>query len=116
MPFEARPLSKVPQRDIPYIRQMIKERKRMLKEAQAEGSTIKAYEKQVKQIYIDGVFTKAGPKTIVFDPWKMLRKAQEDYMVKHPEYQSPWKKRGQRWKDFLDKAEVTIQKQQGLKK
>jgi len=116
LPFEARALSRVPIKGIPYMKEVIDARRELLSKATEDKLTTKDYERKIKQIYTDNAFTKAGTKRIEYSPWKMLRKAEDVFKVKHPEYESPWKKRRQGWMDFLAKAERTIEKQQEGKK
>jgi len=116
LPFEARALSKVPIKGVPYMKEVINARRELLTKATEDKLSAKEYERKIKQIYIDNAFTKAGAKRIEYSPWKMLRKAEDAFKVKHPEYESPWKKRRQGWMDFLAKAERTIEKQQEGKK
>lgn len=84
----------------------------MFQQAAKDRLTKKAYETQVKKIYIDGIFTKETRRGIALDPWKFLHSKEDEYKPKHPEYESPWKKRGQRWKDFIRRWERTVERQE----
>lgn len=113
LPFEAHALSRVPLEDIPYLKQLLTERRAMLAEATKKGLSQQDYERQIKQIYIDGSLIKVGTKgDILLDPFQLLRKLEEDYIAKHPDYVSPWKKRSRGWKNFISRWERTVEKQQ----
>lgn len=118
LPFEARPLSKVPQ-NIPYVKQMISSRRELLKQAIQDKRkdsrilTQKAWAEQIKKTYTDNVLTRVNKRgDIVLDPWQLLRQREDAYILKHPEYESPWQKRGQRWRDFISKWERTVELQE----
>jgi hypothetical protein len=114
LPFEAQALSKVPS-NVPFIKSVASERKKLLRQAQKENWSAARYEREVKDIYNQGSYTKLSKRGIVYDPWKMLRRHEDNFKARHPEYQSPWKKRQRVWRDFLAKAEVTIERQQKKK-
>lgn len=114
LPFEAHAFSRVSLEDVPYMKQILAERRELLARATGDDLSQAQYEKLVKQMYIDGSFTKVGKKgDILLDPWQLLRKKEEDYIAKHPDYQSPGKKKLKIYKDFVSKWEQTIDKQRG---
>ena len=111
LPFEARALSKVPYRSVPYFRELIDSRRRLL-----VGKTTKlAREKAIKDLYEENKWYKAGKRfgkvLSVADPWKMLRDYEDIWRSKQPEYSSPWQKRKKRWDSFVGKYERTINRQ-----
>lgn len=119
LPFEARPLSRVPFKICPYMRQLIRDRQADFLEAKREGATRAQYENQIKEAYGKNKWltereTKKGVKYIEADPWKMLRDYEDRFRDKHPEYESPWEPKWRNWQKALDKIERTMQKQRGL--
>jgi len=117
LPFEARALSKVPLKGVPWMKKMIRERYQLYKKAKQEKTSQKAWERQIKQIYIeeDFMFLGAGKWRAEYDPWQMLRSYEDKYKAKQPQYESPWKKRRKGWKDFIAKYERTVKKQSAKK-
>jgi hypothetical protein len=113
LPFEARPLSRVPSY-VPYLKAMARERRDMIKKARALGTTQRQFEAQIKELYQINKWlrkNKAG-KTIA-SPWAMFRDYGDRFRQKHPEYDSPWQKRQRRLRDFEARIERTL-KRQGL--
>jgi hypothetical protein len=111
LPFEARPLSRVPSY-VPYLKAMARERRDMIKKARALGTTQRQFEAQIKELYqINKWLKRNRAGKIVADPWRMLRDFQDRYKQKHPEYDSPWEKRGRAWKDFQARIERTLARQ-----
>lgn len=113
LPFEARPLSKVPFAICPYLRRLIREREGELGKARRQGATQRQWEDHIKGRYAANRWLRAGKKKIEADPWRMLRDYEDKWKAKQPQYTSPWQKRWRNWKDFLAKAERTIAKQKG---
>ena len=111
LPFEARPWSKVPFGRVPYMKDLINDRIKLFQQAQREGLSIKRWEDRIKDLYNKNKWLKAGKRRIEADPWKMLRDYENKWRVKNPSYTSPWEARWKGWKDFLARAERTIQKQ-----
>lgn len=115
MPFEAQVFSKTPF-NVPYMKQLIKERKKELKAANKAGLSTAKYQAQIKKKYIDNKFTKSsGPNRIKLDPWQLLRDQEEKFKLKNPMYDSPWKKKQRNFRDYMSKVEKTIAKQTGIK-
>lgn len=109
LPFEASTLSKVP-RSLPYMRLFIKERQGMLAQSISDKKSNNDYIADIKKIYTDNAYTRDKRGKIYLDPWQLLRRFEDDYIKKHPEYQSPWAKRRVKWMNFVDKAEKSIRK------
>lgn len=109
LPFEASTLSKVP-RSLPYMRLFIREREAILAQANANKMSPDNYTAYIKKIYTDNAYTRDKRGKIYLDPWQLLRRFEDDYIKKHPEYQSPWAKRRVKWMNFVDKAEKSIRK------
>ena len=108
LPFEARPMSRVPS-NVPYFKAMLKERREMFKKAQQMKTTQAQWETQIKELYRVNKWQKLGRTgKIVADPWHMLRQQEEKYRQKYPQYESPWQPRGRNFKDFQRKQEKTL--------
>ena len=115
LPFEARPLSKVPFAICPYMRQLIEERRNEAKKAERQGLTDAQWEKKIRDEYKkQGWLSLDRAGRIKADPWKMLRDYEDRWRAKQPEYTSPWEARMRKWKDFYTKLERTMQKQRGM--
>ena len=113
LPFEARPLSKVPFKICPYMRQLIRERQMDFRQAKREGMSQARWEATIKDRYQRERWLRAGKRRIEADPWKMLRDYEDRWRAKEPEYTSPWEVKWRNWKDFLGKIEHTMKKQRG---
>jgi len=111
LPFEAQTLSKIPVKSTPYIRELIVDRNKMYLNAKDKKTTTGTWEKQIKELYSTSGFRTNKRGKIVADVWKMVRYFEDRYKDKYPEYTSPWKKRLKTWRDFMSKAEKTIEKQ-----
>ena len=115
LPFEARPLSRVPFKICPYMRQLIADRRAEANKAIKGGLTKKEYEQQIKDKYKGNKWQKLNRVgKVVADPWRMLRDYEDRWRAKQPDYSSPWEARMRKWRDFIDKIERTMQKQKGL--
>jgi len=113
LPFEAKALSKVPPQT-PYMKDMIIERIKTVKEYRAEGKNNAFIKNQLKQYYVANDFLKHKTgKRATLDPWKMLRSWEDRFKNKTPEYTSPWQKRRKSWVDYTGKAERTLAKRKG---
>ena len=113
LPFEARPLSKVPFKICPYMRRLISERASELGKARRQGATQRQWEDHIKGRYAKNKWLRAGKVRIEADPWRMLRDYEDKWRAKQPQYTSPWQKRYRQWKDFVGKVERTIARQKG---
>ena len=117
LPYEARPLSKVPFKIAPYMKDLIADRQAMVKKVNADmkgasqAAITREFENRVKKLYGENRWLTAGRKKIYYDPWKMLRDYEERWRDKNPQYTSPWQKRHKDWQGFLTKAERTIEQQ-----
>ena len=112
LPFEARPLSQVPIRTVPYMKGMIKERQDMFRKAKDMGTTIDRWRSQIKELYIINKFVKVdkGGKRAA-NPWAFLRDYEDRWRAKNPSYESPWQKRRRSWRRFMEMVEKTIANQ-----
>lgn len=98
--FEARTFSAMPLK-VPYIDVMLKQRRKELEEAREQKLSRQEFEKQIKQRYIDNDwFEVKHPNR--YSPHAMLREFEHSYKQKHPEYESPWKKRKKFMKDYIE--------------
>ena len=112
LPFEARPLSRVPIRTVPYMKGMIKERQDMFRKAKDMGITIDRWRSQIKELYIINKFVRTDWKgKKVADPWAFLRDYEDRWKAKNPSYESPWEKRRRTWRGFIERVERTIASQ-----
>ena len=112
LPFEARPMSRIPP-NVPYFKEMLTERRAMFRKAVQLKTSRRKWEDQIKELYRVNKWqrlNKAG-KTIA-DPWSMLRDFEEKHRQKQPQYESPWEGRQRTWRDFLPKIERTLQRQE----
>lgn len=115
LPFEARPLSKIPPGICPYFKQLIEGRRNDVKTAARKGYSKEQWENEIKGYYKKNDWLSLNRKgEKVADPWKMLRSYEDEYRAKQPEYESPWEPRGRKWQDFYTKLERTMQMQRGL--
>jgi len=111
LPFEARPLSRVPSY-VPYFKGLIRERRIMVKKAISLGTPARKFEEQVKELYrVNRWQKKNRAGQIVADPWAMLRDFQDKFKDKNPQYDSPWEKRQRNWRDFQSRIEKTLARQ-----
>lgn len=110
LPFEARPLSRVPKKT-PYLRFLMLSRASLKARAKKDGWTQVRYETNIKEQYRKKGWrrlNRAG-KT-VNDPWQMLRDYEERYKSVHPEYNSPWIKKQKQWREFTSKYDAGMRK------
>jgi hypothetical protein len=104
-------MSRVPP-NVPYFKEMLRERYAMFKEAAKMQIGIKKWEEQIKELYRVNKWQKLGRTgKILADPWQMLRHHEEKWRDKQPQYESPWEGRQRTWRDFLPKVERTLQRQ-----
>ena len=109
LPFEARPISFVPIKTVPYMKPFIGERWGLYKDALRHKAKLLQYEDAIRAIYDSNKFLKRDKSgKMVRDPWAMLRDFEDRYRAKYPAYESPWEKRRRSWTDFLAKIEQTI--------
>ena len=114
LPFEARPFSRVPFKQCPYLEALITDRYKMYLKAKDMGITQRKWEAQIKELYrLNGWTKKDKIGRVTADPWKFFRSYEDKHKAKYPEYDSPWMKRYRNWRDFLKKIERTMQKQRG---
>jgi len=111
LPFEARPLSRVPSY-VPYFRAIVKERRDLERKALKMGTKRAAFEGQIRELYrVNGWLKKNKASKVVADPWAMLRDFQDKFKDKNPQYDSPWEKRQRNWRDFQSRIEKTLARQ-----
>ena len=114
--FEAEPLSFIPIKIVPYMKPLIRERWRMLRDALRHGVTITRFEAAIKADYHKDRFTKLNRAgKAVPDPWAMVKDYEDRYRSKTPAYESPWEERRRRAVDFMAKIELTIAKGRRMK-
>jgi len=103
LPFEARPLSRVP-REVPYMPQLIATRASLLARARRDGLSQIRYISIIKEQYRRKGWQRLNRACkLVYDPWQMLRDYEDRYKSKHPEYISPWLKKQKDWRGFTSK-------------
>ena len=114
LPFEARPMSRVPS-GVPYLKEMVQERWKAYKPLK-EGKISEAeYVRRIKVKYQQNRWlrrNRAG--RIVADPWQMLRDFEDRWRAKQPIYESPWESRWKRWSDFIAKTEAGLKRRSYL--
>lgn len=115
--FEARPLSRVSFRTCPYIKEIMRDRLRMFKQAKAEGLTQRQWEDKIKGLYRGKGWTKTDKlgRTIA-DPYKMFRHYEDTFKAKQPQYESPWQPRGKKFKDFIRYMDGVLDVQHGRRR
>lgn len=114
LPFEARSLSRVPVKIVPYMRGLIEERQEMYQKAVEMKIGITKWESQIKELYRVNRWLKLNKAgKIVADPWRMFRDFGDKYRAKKPEYDSPWEKRQRDFRDYQSKVERTLLRLQG---
>lgn len=107
--FEAKPLSEIPIKIVPYMKPLIRERRRMFAEALRDKLTAAQWEAQIKAYYFKHRFLK--PNRLgkdVPNPWAMVKDFEDKYKDKYPVYESPGPKKRRIWGDFMAKIERTI--------
>ena len=116
LPGEARPLSRVPIKTVPYMKPFIRERRGLFADAMRQKVTIAQYRAAVNAIYHKNRFLKRNKVgRFVPDPWALLHDFEDRYRSKNPAYESPWEKRRRSWGDFLARIEKTIAAQNRLR-
>lgn len=120
LPFEARWLSRVPFSLCPYMREILRDRRelrvRSRSEAKAQGKVLTSWdwEKIIKRLYDRSGWCRLDRKDHrMYDPYRLLKDYEERYRAKKPEYESPWERRGRKWKDFIEHYERTVARQTG---
>ena len=102
--FEAQALSKVPFA-VPYMKDLIKSRLKEYKVAFKENWTLKRWEGTIKDKYQEGKWLDSKGR---LSAWSMLRDYESQYRAKHPQYDSPWKKKRKDFRDFISTFEKKI--------
>ena len=114
LPFEAKPFSRVPFKQCPYIQEMMRIRHNMFIRAKKMGTTLEQWEVQIRELYRLNGWTRTDRTGRVYaDPWRFFRYYADNHKRRQPEYSSPWEKRYRNWRDFLKKIERTMQAQRG---
>lgn len=123
LPFESSALSAIPTGELeqtPYLRQMVNNRKALMRQALKEGWTKKRYIQTIKGLYDSKDWKlnkeqiqRRGGKlrlgNIVADPWAMVRQIEDEHRRKNPAYQSPWQAKKQKEPHLNRKALQTKQ-------
>ena len=109
---EAQVLSKVPSY-VPYIRAMVRDRLAVVNKLVSKGYSKTRIEEALKMKYEAEGFTKPRGR---LDVWAYLRRYEDDWKNKHPEYSSPSQKRRKNFVDFQRKLEGSLNKVQLRKK
>lgn len=106
---EAIPLSRVPHKSVPYMKEIIKNRQDLYNESRKQGLTLDEYRAKIKELYKSAGFMKQNKiKQWLIDVWAMFREVETRYIHKHPEYHSPWLKRQHRFRNFASKVDRSI--------
>lgn len=114
LPFEARPLSRVPPKICPYFRQLIMTRLAYVGAAKRAKATRKDYENKIHELYEKNGWFRINKKgQAVADPWTMLRDYEDQWRDKQPDYSSPWEERQRDWRNFMSMLENTLKRQRG---
>lgn len=110
LPFEAYALSKVAFKT-PYVRGMIAERRKKLRQAEKEGWSRIRYNALIMGHYQrKGWRRRSKDGKTVLDPWAMLRDYQDRYKSQHPEYVSPWIKKQKKFRNFASKYDRGLER------
>lgn len=113
LPFEAQELSRIPVK-VPYVDILIKQRYKELKEAVEKGLSKEQWRRKIIDRYnANDWFEVRNPSRR--SPHAMLREFEHTYKQQHPEYESPWKKRRRKFKDFVDTIEKELAEQPKLR-
>lgn len=112
--IEAASLSFVPF-NVPYYKQLIRDRQATFRQAQKEGQTSEQYEQGIIKDYIAHGWLRHKRGKDVPDTFKLLRAYEDRYRDRQPQYESPWQKKPRRISsaDFQSKVGRTLQRQQG---
>jgi hypothetical protein len=115
--IEANILSKVPTK-VPYLKDMINDRKEVYTKAKAEGISYVKYRQRIADIYDKAEWSKYGTmgnKTLMrmdkFAIYKMLRFYQDLWENEHGTFDSPWRHKQRTYQQFTSKFDRTFQQQ-----
>ena len=77
--------------NLPYVKEMLRERARAFRLGVKDG-LIKS-QHDWRETILEGIYTDLDLLNDYgeIDPWKLLRRAEEKYKDRHPEYHSPYK-------------------------
>lgn len=89
MPFEAKTLSARPLK-LPYMKEMVKDRMKVVKQASKEGWTKKKYRATIYQMYDAKAWKMDSGRN---SSWAMSHYYKDLHKAKHPDYKSPAPKR-----------------------
>lgn len=111
--WEARNLSLLPFSRVPYIKDLINGRKKeyeasirkAAKKAWPEDQFNRWWGKHIKLRYIALGWKHKGDKWGATVAYRMLKAEKRRYEAKHRGYESPWVKKGRRFKDFIDRID-----------
>lgn len=96
LPLEVKELAPQMPIDAPYVEAMIKERASAYEEAQRAGVSKAEWREIIEGMYADHNWISKGK----VDPWKMLRKNEDEWRRKHPEdeYWEQWRAKRRKYK------------------
>lgn len=94
--------------NIPWIKDMIRERARGYRAARKAGLSNREFNEMiVEDMY---AFNELLDDNGEPDPWQYLRRQKEKYKDKHPDYESPYKAKKPKGKDFTSKYAKGLEK------
>ena len=103
---EAQVLSKVPMK-VPYMKTIMRDRRKEVKTLIDKKYSKTRIEEALKMKYEVQGFMKPRGR---LDVWAYLRRYEDDWKNKHPEYSSPSQKRRKNFVDFQRKLEGSLDK------
>lgn len=105
LPREAQVLSKVPL-NVPYIKKLITDRRQFVKKQLDNKKTPNQIEQMIRSDYYGrGMIVRDSLGRPKLNVWGYLRKYEDEYKGKQPEYRSPSQKRYKKFVDFQRKFE-----------
>lgn len=110
LPGEAKMLARFEYNNVPYMKRMVDERKKLRDEALKSKFSKEEWFKKLKEWYVKEGWTKESKKTgkLVYDPWAMLRFYREQYMAKNPQYEGVYKRRNKNLAELERKLKKEI--------
>lgn len=111
--WEARPLSRIPQKTIPYMKAFVNQRneeyekawKRARKQGFSDEAFFKLWGKHIKFRYIAKGWKHKTDRWGATVAFRMIKEVKDRYRNRKPEYESPWEKRRKRWREFSAKID-----------
>jgi hypothetical protein len=101
LPFEAQEL-RIIKNPPPYFKQLIMQRRSMRMNAKKYGWSEAEFSRRVKSVYEKERIAKRilGRKETRYSPWDLLRKYEDRYKDRHPNYETPTAKKPSSTRDF----------------